>query len=83
MRAHIAKDVKAKCISKKIDMMVIPGGLTPYLQAGDIGIFKSFKDCLLSVIDDWKRYRSGAVHQERISVATERGGGGDVGQQFR
>ena len=55
MRAHIAKDVKAKCISKKIDMMVIPGALTPYLQAGDIKIYKSFKDCLSSVIDDWKR----------------------------
>ena len=55
MRAYIAKDVKAKCISKKIDMMVIPGGLTPYLQKGDIEIFKSFKDCLSSVIDDWKR----------------------------
>ena len=55
MRAHIANDVKAKCISKKIDMMVIPGGLTTYLQAGDIGIFKSFKDCLSSVIEDWKR----------------------------
>ena len=32
MRAHIEKDAKAKCISKKIDMMVIPDGLTPYLQ---------------------------------------------------
>ena len=29
MRAHITNDVKAKCISKKIDMMVVPGGLTP------------------------------------------------------
>ena len=34
MRAHIANDVKAKCISKKIDVMVIPGGLTPYCRQG-------------------------------------------------
>lgn len=55
MRAHISKDVKAKCISKNIEMMVIPGGLTPYVQAGDIGIFKSFKDGLSRVIDEWQR----------------------------
>ena len=55
MQTHIAKDIKAKCISKKIDLMVIPGGLTMYLQAGYIEIFKSFKDCLSSVIEDWKR----------------------------
>ena len=30
-------------------------GLTPYLKAGDIGIFKPFEDCPSSVIDDWKR----------------------------
>ena len=41
MRAHIAKDVKAKCISKKIDMIIIPGGLTPYLQAGCNGVTRA------------------------------------------
>ncbi|GMF37949.1 unnamed protein product [Phytophthora fragariaefolia] len=46
MRAHISKDVKAKCATRKINMRVIPGGLTPYLQAGDIGIYKTFKDLL-------------------------------------
>ena len=56
IRAHIAKDVKMKCMIKKIQKMVIPGCLTPYLQTGDIGIFKLFKDCLSSVIDEWKRY---------------------------
>lgn len=55
MRAHISKDVKAKCVSKKIKTMVILGGLTPYRQAGDIEIFKSFKDCLSSVIDEWNQ----------------------------
>ena len=54
MRAHISKAVKAKCMKKNVDMLVIPGGLTPYLQAGDIGIFKSFKDSLSSVINEWK-----------------------------
>ncbi|CEG39078.1 pogo transposable element with krab domain-like [Plasmopara halstedii] len=39
MRAHISKEVKAKCQTRDIKMCVIPGGLTPYLQAGDIGIY--------------------------------------------
>ena len=32
-------------------MQVIPGGLTPYLQAGDLGIFKEFKDFVSSRIN--------------------------------
>ena len=55
IRAHLAKYVKAKRISKEIDIMVIPGDLTPYLHTGDIGIYKSFKDLRSSVIDDYKR----------------------------
>jgi hypothetical protein len=34
--------------------MVIPGGLTPYLQAGEIGIYKEFKGKLGNIINDWK-----------------------------
>lgn len=55
MRAHIGKDVKAHCAKRQIDMCVIPGGMTPYLQAGDIGIYKSFKDNIAPLIDMWKR----------------------------
>ncbi|GMF40927.1 unnamed protein product [Phytophthora lilii] len=54
MRAHIGKRVKQRCSEKVIKMAVIPGGLTPYLQAGDVGIYKSFKDNLSQLIDDWK-----------------------------
>ncbi|GMF24788.1 unnamed protein product [Phytophthora fragariaefolia] len=32
----------------------LPGGLTPYLQAGDIGIYKGFKDLLYIEINGWK-----------------------------
>jgi len=39
MRAHVSKKVKAKCSQRGIAMCVILGGLTPYLQAGDIAIF--------------------------------------------
>ena len=39
---HIAKGMKAYMTQRGIVPAVIPGGLTPYLQAGDIGIFKSF-----------------------------------------
>ncbi|ETI44386.1 hypothetical protein F443_10900 [Phytophthora nicotianae P1569] len=35
-------------------MCVIPGGLTPYLQAGHIGIYKSFKDVLYMEINTQK-----------------------------
>ena len=35
-------------------MIVIPGGCTPYLQAGDIGIFRELKDNLSEIIEAWK-----------------------------
>ena len=34
--------------------VVFPGGLTPYVQAGDLGIFKSFKDKISPIIAAWK-----------------------------
>ncbi|KAG3236910.1 hypothetical protein PI124_g18086 [Phytophthora idaei] len=55
MKAHISKAVKAKCSARNIPMCVVPGGLTPYLQAGDIGIYKSFKDLLYLEINAWKQ----------------------------
>ena len=55
MRVHISVKVKAKCAQKDIEMCVIPGGLTAYLQAGDIGIYKVFKNLLSDLIDAWKR----------------------------
>ncbi|KAG4059472.1 hypothetical protein PC123_g5621 [Phytophthora cactorum] len=55
MRAHISKAVKAKCSARNIAMCVVPGGLTPFLQAGDIGIYKSFKDLLYLEINAWKQ----------------------------
>ncbi len=53
-RAHIARKVKDHCRNRNIEMIVIPGGLTPYLQAGDIGIYREFKDKLSDLIDRWK-----------------------------
>jgi DDE superfamily endonuclease/Tc5 transposase DNA-binding domain len=63
MRAHIGKRVKQRCEEKDVKMAVIPGGLTPYLQAGDVGIYKSFKDKMSVIIDEWKR--SDAVQYTR------------------
>ncbi|KAG3238119.1 hypothetical protein PI124_g16911 [Phytophthora idaei] len=54
MRAHTSKVVTARFAKKNVQMLVVPGGLTPYVQAGDIGIYKSFKDKLSSIIDEWK-----------------------------
>ncbi|GMF56313.1 unnamed protein product [Phytophthora fragariaefolia] len=42
------------CSARNIALCVLPGGLTPYLQAGDIGIYKSFKDLLYIEINAWK-----------------------------
>lgn len=55
MRAHTSKVVKAYCAKRGIGMTVIPGGMTSYLQVGDIGIYKSFKDHINGIIDEWKR----------------------------
>jgi hypothetical protein len=63
MRAHISKVVKAKCAAREVSLCVIPGGLTPYLQAGDIGIYRQFKDLLCASIDEWKN--SDAVEYTR------------------
>lgn len=53
-RAHISLKVKEHCQKKNIKLIVIPGGLTPYLQALDIGVFKEFKDNVYSEINIWK-----------------------------
>ncbi|KAG3068836.1 hypothetical protein PC122_g16775 [Phytophthora cactorum] len=65
MRAHISKEVKAKCAARNVSMCVITGGLTPYLQAGDIGIYKTFKDLLYMEINTWKE--SDKVEYTRFS----------------
>lgn len=38
MNAHIAKIVKGRLAEKYILRVLFPGGLTPYLQAGNNGI---------------------------------------------
>ena len=53
--AHISGDVKQHCAKRNIELIVIPGGMTPYLQAGDIGIYQELKDNISTVIDHWKR----------------------------
>ena len=53
-KAHVAIRVKEHCRRRNIALVVIPGGLTPYLQAGDIGIYKDFKDRLCRMISFWK-----------------------------
>jgi hypothetical protein len=58
-------------------MCVVPGGRTPYLQAGDIGIYKSFKDNMGPLIDAWKRSdeveytRGGNPKPPSVAVVTE------------
>ncbi|KAE9348567.1 hypothetical protein PF008_g7286 [Phytophthora fragariae] len=54
MRTHISKAVKASFVKKGVQMVVIPGSLTPYAHTGGIGIYKSFKDNLSIIIDERK-----------------------------
>lgn len=53
-KAHLANRVKKHCRQRNIAMVLIPGGLTLYLQAGDIGIYKDFKDRVSHAINAWK-----------------------------
>ena len=62
-RAHIAKRLKGYMKTRGILSVVIPGGLTAYVQAGDIGMYKSFKDKLSPLISEWKA--SGTVELTR------------------
>ena len=52
--AHFAKVVKEHCRHRNIELIVIPGGMTPYLQAGDIKIYRELKDNLSVTINAWK-----------------------------
>ena len=52
--AHISKAVKEHCHRQNIFMIIIPGGCTPYLQAGDIGIYRELKDRPSATIEAWK-----------------------------
>ena len=46
--------MKKHCKARNIELIVIPGGMTPYLQAGDIGIYRELKDKLSDLIHKWK-----------------------------
>jgi hypothetical protein len=53
-KAHTAKQVKEHMICHGILNVVIPGSLTPSVQAGNLGIYKSFKDRISPIIAAWK-----------------------------
>jgi hypothetical protein len=40
-RVHITAKVKNYCHNRNIQLIVTPGGMTPYLQAEDIGVIKN------------------------------------------
>lgn len=50
---HRAKDMKAFLAERKIDQIMIPAGMTPYLQGLDIVINKPFKDQLRKEINEY------------------------------
>ena len=52
--AHRSKKVKAHCKKRNIKLVIIPGGLTAYVQAADVCLFKPFKHYLSNQINEWK-----------------------------
>ncbi|MFO0446970.1 MAG: hypothetical protein ACK51L_04790 [bacterium] len=70
--------MKDHCRNRNIEMIVIPGGLTPYLQAGDIGIYREFKDKLSDLIDRWKnsdgvQYTRGGIRNHQLMKSNKHG----------
>lgn len=53
-KAHTTKLVTEHIIRRGVLNIVTPGGLTPSVQAGDLGIYKSFKDTICPIISAWK-----------------------------
>ena len=52
--ANNVKRVKSYCKDNNITLVLIPGGLTPYVQTADVGLFRSFKSSLSTSINSWK-----------------------------
>lgn len=53
-KAHLSAAVKNHLKARDIKLIVIPRGMTAYFQAGDIGIFRCFKDFISELTDGWK-----------------------------
>jgi hypothetical protein len=53
-KAHIAQLMKEYMIHHGILNVVFTCGSTPYVQAGDLGIYKSFKDKISPIMAAWK-----------------------------
>ena len=52
-RCHYSDSTKEKMRSRKIDLAVIPGGMTSILQPLDVGVNKPFKDRLRHLWSEW------------------------------
>ena len=52
-RAHVSKKVKAHCKKRNIELVIIGGGLTPYLQVCDVVLFSPYKKILNRHIKNW------------------------------
>jgi DDE superfamily endonuclease/Tc5 transposase DNA-binding domain len=50
---HRAKDMKLHLARRRIDQVMIPAGMTPYLQSLDIAVNKPFKDYLAAEVNDY------------------------------
>ena len=50
---HRAKEMKNFLLDRRIDQIMIPAGITAYLQTLDIATNKPFKDHLLIEVNDY------------------------------
>jgi hypothetical protein len=52
-RSHISVSTKAEAKKLKVDMAVVPGCCTKFVQAPDVAWNKPFKDRIREMYDDW------------------------------
>ena len=55
-KCHVSEAVKAECRLMKLEMAVVPGGCTKFVQAADLVWNASFKSLLWNHYDTWPSY---------------------------
>ena len=70
-RSHMTDDVKAACRSHNIDIVMIPGGCTKYLQPLDLTVNRSFKSKLKQHYHRSMKHYTGVIDKSRKESANK------------
>ena len=68
-RSHMTDDVKAACKKHTIDIVMIPGGCTKYLQPLDLTVNRSFKSKLKQHYHKSMKHYTGVIDKTRKESA--------------